>query len=85
MSIAAIGDGALRRVLEDARCELRCGRNKLTVLSTQVDPYRMDTPANHRDGAWVGQLVDTPDGQALRINEPVFMAVVDDTGAEARP
>jgi hypothetical protein len=32
-------------------------RKDLTVLSPQVDPYRFDTPAGHRDGAWVaGQL-----------------------------
>jgi len=39
------GDGALRRVLEDARRAEACGRNELTVLSPQVDPYRLDTPA----------------------------------------
>jgi hypothetical protein len=25
----------------------------LTVLAAQIDPYRLDTPAGHRDGAWV--------------------------------
>jgi len=27
----------------------------LTVLSAQVDPYRLDTPAGHRDGRWVAE------------------------------
>src|SRR5712691_1450082 len=47
--------GALRRVIENARREMRCSRNRLTVLSTQVDPYRLDTPAGHRDGAWLAE------------------------------
>ena len=51
-------DGALRRVLEDARREEGCGRNKLTVLSTHIDPYRLDTPAGHRDGAWLAEQLD---------------------------
>jgi hypothetical protein len=25
----------------------------LTVLATQNDPFRLDTPAGHRDGAWL--------------------------------
>jgi hypothetical protein len=61
------GDGALRRVLEDARRELRCGRNKLTVLSPQVDPYRLDTPAGHRDGVWVAEQLERAVG-ARRIH-----------------
>jgi hypothetical protein len=27
------------------------------VLAVQRDPYRLDTPAGHRDGAWLAQLV----------------------------
>jgi hypothetical protein len=54
MNFATKGEGALRRVLEDARERSRCTREALTVL--QVDPYRLDTPANHRDGAWVDAL-----------------------------
>ena len=68
MSFAAKGKGALLRVLEDARRELRCGRNKLTVLSTQVDPYRLDTPAGHRDGAWLAEQLDRAVGAERRIH-----------------
>jgi hypothetical protein len=51
------GYGALRSVLEMACERQACGLGSLTVLSTQVDPYRLDTPAGHRDGEWVaGQL-----------------------------
>lgn len=68
MSFAAKGNGALLRVLENARRELRCGRNKLTVLSTQVDPYRLDTPAGHRDGAWLAEQLDRAVGAERRIH-----------------
>jgi len=68
MNIAAHGDGALRRVLEDARRELRCPRNELTVLSAQVDPYRLDTPAGHRDGAWLAEQLDRAVGRERRIH-----------------
>src|SRR5271166_1687008 len=55
MNFATMGEGALRRVLEDAREESQCSREALTVL--QVEPYRLDTPANHRYGAWVSNRV----------------------------
>jgi hypothetical protein len=60
--------GALCRVLEDARRELRCSRNRLTVLSTQVDPYRLDTPAGHRDGAWLADQLNRAIGEVRRIH-----------------
>jgi hypothetical protein len=68
MSFAMNGEGTLRRVLEDARRELGCGLNKLTVLSTQVDPYRLDTPAGHRDGAWLAEQLDRAVGAKRRIH-----------------
>ena len=48
------GYGALRSVFEAAYEENGNGysRTDLTVLSAQVDPYRLDTPAGHRDGKW---------------------------------
>ncbi len=66
MSFAIKGESALRRVLEDARAESRCSREALTVL--QVDPYRLDTPANHRDGAWVAEQLDRAIGPHRRIH-----------------
>jgi hypothetical protein len=44
--------GKLRRVLLSACAETGYGLADLTVLSAQVDPYRLDTPAGHRDGKW---------------------------------
>jgi len=42
--------GPLRRALLEAADEAGCSMNDLTVLSVQNDPYRVDTPAGHRDG-----------------------------------
>src|SRR5262245_53972241 len=45
----------LRSILEDACAKLGCSLNALTVLSNQRDPFRVDTPANHRDGSWLAE------------------------------
>ena len=46
-------DGALRQILEQACTEAKCSANALTVLAVQNDPFRVDTPARHRDGEWL--------------------------------
>jgi hypothetical protein len=50
--------GALRTVIENAAKERKLSLNDLTVLSIQKDPYRLDTPARHRDGAWVAEQLN---------------------------
>jgi hypothetical protein len=52
------GFGILRSVLEEARAEIKCSLGDLTVLSAAVDPYRLDTPANHRNGQWLAKQLD---------------------------
>jgi len=37
--------------------EYGCNMKELTVLSAIRDPYRLDTPARHRDGLWFAQQV----------------------------
>jgi hypothetical protein len=54
-SVHVNGYGALRSVLERACESAGCSLGELTVLSAQVDPYRLDTPSGHRDGAWVAK------------------------------
>ena len=49
------GSGALRQILEAAAREARVPLSDLTVLDKKVDPYRQDTPAGHRDGAWLAE------------------------------
>jgi hypothetical protein len=45
--------GALRAALEKAMTEHGCPMKDLTVLDKQTDPFRVDTPAGHRDGEWL--------------------------------
>jgi hypothetical protein len=52
------GFGVLRSVLEVAREKAGCGLGELTVLSAQVDPYRLDTPSGHRDGVWLAKRLN---------------------------
>jgi hypothetical protein len=40
---------ALDKVIADQGCSLK----DLTVLAPQNDPFRVDTPARHRDGEWL--------------------------------
>jgi hypothetical protein len=52
------GFGTLRSVLEAACTKAGCGLGELTVLSAQVDPYRLDTASGHRDGQWVAEQLE---------------------------
>jgi len=53
-----VKNGILRRVIERA-CELTGLKlPALTVMSDRSDPYRLDTPARHRDGAWLAQQLE---------------------------
>jgi hypothetical protein len=44
--------GPLRQILQDARGP-GVSMSDLTVLAAQNDPYRVDTPAGHRDAEWL--------------------------------
>ncbi len=46
-------EGPLRRALTDAAAENGCSMKALTALAPGNDPFRVDTPARHRDGAWL--------------------------------
>src|SRR5262245_36189021 len=58
MSDTLNGYGALRRVLEEHCTAEGCSLKDLTVLSKKADPYRLDIPTGHRDGAWVAAQLD---------------------------
>jgi hypothetical protein len=71
------GHGALRSVLETVCEEQGCGLGSLTVLSAQIDPYRLDVPARHRDGQWIaGQLKRILKGSARIHWRGVHYAIV---------
>jgi hypothetical protein len=45
--------GPLRQLLEDTAADYGWPMKSLTVLANQHDPFRLDTPAGHRDGEWL--------------------------------
>jgi hypothetical protein len=47
----------LRRALAAAQAEHGLSMKDLTVLAPQNDPFRVDTPAGHRDGAWLADMI----------------------------
>jgi hypothetical protein len=47
----------LREELEDACFQTGLPMKELTVLAVQRDPFRVDTPAGHRDGRWLAEVV----------------------------
>jgi hypothetical protein len=55
-SVRQAGVSPLRELLDKTAANEGCSLKDLTVLSPQVDPFRLDTHANHRDGQW---LADT--------------------------
>jgi hypothetical protein len=57
------GFGVLRTILESASANIGSSLSDLTVLSSAVDPYRLDTPAGHRDGQWVAKQLDRAIGK----------------------
>jgi hypothetical protein len=48
----------LRATLEVAMAQDRLTMKDLTVLAPQRDPFRVDTPAGHRDGRWFKDVAE---------------------------
>jgi hypothetical protein len=48
-----MGAGPLRAALDAVIAERGCSLKDLTVLAPANDPFRVDTPARHRDGEWL--------------------------------
>jgi hypothetical protein len=57
---------SLRHILESACEEHQASLNEFTVLSAEVDPYRIDTAAGHRDGQWLAEQLAKTYGPAQR-------------------
>jgi hypothetical protein len=62
------GINVLRKILETACTKQKASLADLTVLSAAVDPYRLDTGAGHRDGAWLAAQLNTLCGPTARIH-----------------
>lgn len=57
-SVIAAHNGTLREILESACEDEGASLTDLTVLSPQIDPYRFDTEAGHRDGRWLADQLE---------------------------
>lgn len=75
----------LRSVIEKARLNEGCSLGDLTVLSAQVDPYRLDTPAGHRDGKWVADQIDRALRRGRKIHWRGLHYVLVSTSALVKP
>jgi hypothetical protein len=53
MMVTGTGASPLRAALDKVIGEQGCSLKDLTVLAPQNDPFRVDTPARHRDGKWL--------------------------------
>jgi hypothetical protein len=62
----SIGNGVLRLIIERACEEHGSSLKDLTVLSSNSDPYRLDSPRGHRDGAWVAKQLARTYGRTKR-------------------
>ena len=51
------GGSPLRAKLEEEMAATGCTMASLTVLDDDNDPFRLDTPARHRDGAWLAAAI----------------------------
>lgn len=60
---------SLRQVLESAVNRERSTLAEFTVLSPQLDPYRLDLPDNHRAGAWFAEVIKrlVPEGDTVHL------------------
>lgn len=50
--------GALRQRITETKRAAALSLAAVTAMSPQRDPYRRDTPANHRDAEWVARLIE---------------------------
>lgn len=77
--------GALRAVLEQAIAEEGCKLKDLTVLAPQNDPYRVDTPSGHRDGAWLAMQAESKLGDRTIHLRGFHYALLGETKPDGRP
>jgi hypothetical protein len=69
----------LRDILEAACDDYDADMNDLTVLSIQIDPYRLDTEAKHRNGKWLAEQLAKFYGPDQRVHwRGLHYAIVQD-------
>jgi hypothetical protein len=76
---------SLRAILEAACDKTDSSLGELTVLSPQVDPYRLDTPSGHRDGRWLAEQFNQLVGRNRQIHWRGVHYVLVSTTALVKP
>jgi hypothetical protein len=71
--------------LEDAAAASGYSMRELTVLSSQRDPYRLDTAAGHRDGVWFAAQVARFLDVSARIHLRGLHYLISSAGDAAKP
>ena len=74
------GFTGLRAVLEQAVKTNGLKLKDLTVLTTQHDPFRVDTPAGHRDGEWLAAHAEKLGDRRIHLRGLHYMLI-----GEAKP
>lgn len=74
----------LARVFDAARDESGLSMKALTVMSDQSDPYRMDTPAHHRDAEWLANVMQTQGLTRQIHNRGLHYAILGQTMPDGR-
>lgn len=65
----------LRATLEAAMSKDGLKMADLTVLATQNDPFRVDTPAGHRDGQWLAMHAEKLAGRRIHLRGLHYMVL----------
>lgn len=65
----------LRAVLEEAIEMNGLKLKDLTVLTTQHDPFRVDTPAGHRDGEWLAMQAEKLGDRRIHLRGLHYMLI----------
>jgi len=78
---------SLRIAIETARTEVGGSLKYHTVLATQNDPYRLDTPANHKVGQWFAEQMDRLGllGRSLHLRGIHYALLGSTTKPDAKP
>jgi hypothetical protein len=74
----------LRATLEAAMAEGGLKMKDLTVLANQNDPFRVDTPAGHRDGEWLAVQAEKLGDRTIHLRGLHYM-VIGETKPDGTP
>lgn len=75
----------LRRKVEQVAADSGCSLAQLTVLAARNDPFRVDTPARHRDGEWLAVVKHKQVGSRRIHLRGLHYAILGETKPDGTP